>query len=189
MTNIITVWKTQKTEDTVTLANIHEKAARFQRRVYWGNMVEYGGSLLGVAIFGLYVWLLPGWMTKLGSALIIVAIFFIMWQLARRGKAHALPEATALGLVDFHRRELVRRRNLLDSAWSWYILPVMPGMVLMLLGRWYQFHVPGRPVNLDHLIIVLGAIIALLIVGTVRLVQIIVAGRLQRAIDELDKLG
>ena len=48
--------------------------------------------------------------------------------------------------------------------------------------------VPGRPLNLDHLIIILGAIIALLIVGTVRLVQIIVAGRLQRAIDELDKL-
>jgi len=189
MTNIITVWKTQKTEETVTLENIHDQAARFQRRIYWGNALEYAVSVVCVGIFGLYVWVLPGWMTKLGSALVIVAIFFIMWQLARRGKAHALPEGSALGLVDFHRRELVRRRDLLRSAWSWYILPVMPGVVLMLLGRWYQFHVPGRPVNLDHLIIALGAVIALLIVGTVRLVQVLIAGQLQRSIDELDKLG
>lgn len=188
MSDIETLWRNQKTEETVTLENIHERAGKFQRHVRLGNTVEYVASAVVVAAFGWYVWALPGWMTKAGSALVIAAVFYIVWQLHRRGGAHKLPGGSTLGLVDFHRRELERRRDVLKTAWRWYILPVVPGMVLMMLGRWYQFHVPGRPLELDHLVIILGVVIAALIVGMVRLVQVIGAAKLQRKIDELDKL-
>jgi hypothetical protein len=188
MTDLKTLWTNQKTEETVTLENIQEKAAKFQRRVYWGNTLEYAASVLVVVIFGWYVWVLPGWMAKLGSALIVVAILYIVWQLGRRGRAGRVPGGSALALVDFHRRELERRRDLLRSAWHWYILPVVPGIALILLGRWYQIHVPGRPAGLDHLIIILGGIVAALIIAIVRLIQVLAAVTLQRQIDELDKL-
>lgn len=188
MTDIKTLWTSQKMEETVTMENIHATAARFQRRVYRANAVEYIASAAVVLIFGFYAWALPGWMAKTGCALIVVATFYVVWQLARRGSPHTVPAASSVGLVDFHRRELERRRDLARSAWRWYILPFMPGIVLMLLGRWYQIHVPGRSVNLDHLIIILGAIIAALIIGVVRLLQLLGTVKLQRQIDELDKL-
>ena len=188
MADLKTLWRNQQPEDTVTLENIHDRAARFQRRISLGNAIEYVASVFVVAIFGWYCWVLPGWMTKLGTALVIAAMPFILWQLHRRGGAHRLPDASALGLIDFHRRELERRRDALRTAWLWYILPVIPGIVLMMLGRWYQFHVPGRPIALDHLVIILGAIIALLILAVVRLVQVLGAAKLQKKIDEIDKL-
>ncbi|MDE2182049.1 MAG: hypothetical protein KGJ78_03400 [Alphaproteobacteria bacterium] len=188
MADIKTLWRNQKTEETVTLENIHERAGKFQRRVRLGNALEYIASIVVVAAFGWYAWALPDWMTKLGSALVVVAVFYIVWQLHRRGGAHKLPDSSALGLADFHRRELERRRDVLKTAWRWYLLPVVPGMALMMAGRWYQFHAPGRPLDLDHLIIVLSTVIALLVLGMIRLVHVIGAAKLQRRIDELDKL-
>jgi hypothetical protein len=186
--DIKTVWKTQKTEDTVTLDNIHDRAARFQRRVSFANAIEYAAAAVVVAIFGLYVWLLPGWMMKTGSALIIVATFYIMSQLRRRGSARNVPESATAGLIDFHRQALERRRDLNRSAWHWYILPVIPGIALITLGRWFQAHPAGRPVETDRLIIVLCLIIVALIIGVIRLGQILAAAKLQRQIEELERL-
>jgi len=186
MTDIKTLWKNQTPEETVTLDNIHAKAERFQTRIHRRNMIEYIASAFVVVVFGWYIWIFPGWMMKTGSALVIAAVLHIVWRLHRSGAARAVPDA--LDLVAFHRQELVRQQKLVRTAWSWYILPTVPGMLLMLLGRWYQVHVPWRTLGADHEVIVLGAIIAALIVAIVWLVQIIGAARLQRKIDELDRL-
>ena len=186
MTDIKTLWKNQTPEETVTLDNIHAKAERFQTRVHRRNTIEYIASAFVVLVFGWYSWIFPGWMMKTGCALIILAVLHIVWRLHRSGAARAVPDA--LDLVAFHRQELVRQQKLVRTAWSWYILPTVPGMLLMLLGRWYQVHVPWRTLGADHEVIVLGAIIAALIVAIVWLVQIIGAARLQRKIDELDRL-
>jgi hypothetical protein len=188
MTDIKTLWRDQKPEDTVTLENIHENAAKFQRRIRLGNMAEYIACAFAVAIFGVYVWLLPGWMTKLGSALVALGVLYMIWQLHRRGGARKPPGDSAAGFADFYRSELVRRRDLFRTAWRWYILPTFPGIAIMMLGRWYQFHAAGRSLAWDHEVIVLGVIIMALIVGSVRLVQLLGASRLQRKIDELDRL-
>ena len=186
MTDIKTLWKNQTPEETVTLANIHAKAAQFQTRIHRRNMIEYVASAFVVVVFGWYIWIFPGWMMKTGSALVILAVLHIVWRLHRSGAARTVPDA--LDLVAFHRQELVRQQKLVRTAWSWYILPTVPGMLLMLLGRWYQVHVPWRTLRSDHEVIVLGAIIAALIVAIVWLVQVIGAARLQRKIDELDRL-
>ncbi|MBU6298922.1 MAG: hypothetical protein KGJ79_07465 [Alphaproteobacteria bacterium] len=186
--DIKTLWRNQKTEDTVTLENIHEKAGKFQRRIHNRNRREYIGVVIVVLVFGWYVWALPGWMTKAGSALAIVAALFVAWQLHRRAPARKVPDGSGMGLVDFHRRELVRQRDALRSIWLWYILPFMPGIMLMMLGRWFQFHAAGRPLDLDHLIIVLCTVIVALVFGIVWLLNVLGAARLQRKIDDLDKL-
>jgi hypothetical protein len=188
MTDPIHVWKSQTTEDTVTLETIRNRANRFQRRIAIANRIEYAASALVVVVFAFYVWILPGLLLKLGSALVIVATFYIVWQLRHRGSPHRVPDGTALALIDFHRHELARRRDLARSAWRWYILPVLPGVLLMIAGRWFQSHVPGRSVDRDHLFIVLGVVICALIITGVRAIQIVGARKLQEQIDELDRL-
>lgn len=188
MNDIRTLWTSQKTEETVTLENVHEMAAKFQRYIYRRNTVAFAAQVLVIAIFGWYVWVFPGWMAKLGSALVIAAVFFGMWQFFRRGSAHKLPEGSALALLDFHRRELERRRDFLRSYWSWFILPLAPGLLLMLLGRWYQIHVPWRSLPWDREVVTLSGVIVILGIGIIVLVQRLRAMHLQRQIDELDKL-
>ena len=34
----------------------------------------------------------------------------------------------------FHRGELERQRDLLRGVWKWYLLPLVPGMILFCLG-------------------------------------------------------
>src|SRR6267142_7074716 len=51
------VWRKQHTEDTVmTLANIHERAQKFQTQVRRRNVREYIAVLVVVLVFGFYFW-------------------------------------------------------------------------------------------------------------------------------------
>ncbi|MBM3738862.1 MAG: hypothetical protein FJW39_24060 [Acidobacteria bacterium] len=46
-----------------------------------------------------------------------------------------VPADLALKLgIDFHRAELERQRDLLQGIWSWYPLPLVPGMVVLNIG-------------------------------------------------------
>jgi len=183
------LWRSQETQDTVTLDNIRVKAGAFQKRVRRRNLIEYLAAAIVVPVFGFYVYALPGWMIKTGSALTVLAVLYIVWRLHRSGSAERVPDAGAVSLLDFHRRALVRQRDMIRSAWRWYILPTVPGMALMMLGRWYQFHAAGRSIVWDHQIIVLAAIVAVLVFAIIALVQVIGAQRLQRRIDALDRMS
>lgn len=189
--NAKTIWQSQKTEGIiVTLEDIRGRAAKFQRRIRNRNAREYVASAVVIAVFGFYAWHLPGWMMKLGSELIIAAMIFTVWQLYRRGRAQAMPDgATVAGLVAFHRQQLVRERETVRTVWLWYLLPFVPGLVLMLLGRYFQFHAPGRAIAVDHLVIVLGAIIMVLILIIILLLNMWGAARLQNRIHELDRMS
>ena len=39
-----------------------------------------------------------------------------------------------MSCLEFHRSELVRQRDLLRSVWWWYLLPFVPGMLLIPVG-------------------------------------------------------
>lgn len=77
-----------------------------------------------------------------GAGLIMLAILFVTWQLHRRGSAESTPQAGE-ALVDAYRRQLIRQRNALRTAGLWYVAPVVPGMALLMLGRWFQLHAAG----------------------------------------------
>jgi hypothetical protein len=184
------IWRNQTMEPAaISLEALRGKASQFERKVRRRNLTEYLASAVVILIFGWYIWAFPGWMIKLGSALVIVAAIYIVWRLHRYGPAHIAPvEASAQDLLEFHRGELIRQRDLVKTVWRWYLAPFVPGMVLISLGRWFQFHEPHRLVALDHLVIILVSVIATLVFAIVWLVNALAAAKLQRQIDELDAL-
>jgi hypothetical protein len=188
MTDVKSLWRNQKTEDTVTLENIHRTAERFRRRALRALWIEYGASAFVVAVFGFYIWALPGSMVKLGSALCIVGVIGVVWQMRKRMAVRRVPDLSGPGLVEFYRQELLRQRDAVKSAWLWYILPAIPGMALMMIGRWYQLHAPWRSLAWDHEVIGLCVVMILLTLGIIRLLQMLRVAKLQRKIDELEKL-
>lgn len=180
-----TLWQSQPREhDPMTIAAIHEKARTFQAKIRRRNLREYIACVVAIAAFTPALFTRGSWMMQSGGGVMIAAIAFVAWQIHRRGSASPLP-VSGEALIDFHRRELTRQRDAARSVGVWYLGPFVPGMALMLLGRWFQAHAPHRPVGFDHLIIFLaGVIVALIWVG-VWLLNQWGAERLQRRIDEL----
>jgi hypothetical protein len=184
------IWQNQEREfPAMTLDDIRAKASAFDRRIRNRNLREYLGAAVVLPIFGWYIWILQGWITQLGCALIIVAIFYVMWRLRRRAALKASSaDTTGAAVIDAYRSALVRQRDLQASVWRWYLLPMAPGLLLMTLGRYLQDHVPGRDPAVDHMIILLGTIVVTLIWVIVWLLNLFGVARLQKRIDELDRL-
>ncbi|MGA0604151.1 hypothetical protein ACO2Q3_25835 [Caulobacter sp. KR2-114] len=183
------LWQSQPTEyDPMTLAQIHHEAERLQTRVRRRNLREYLAGAIGILFFAPVVIFSHSWMMQAGAAWVIAAVLYILWRLSRVGPSRgAIPAAETQGaaLVDFQRAELTRQRDALRSVGTWYLAPVLPGFALILLGRWFGPPAAHRTAATDHLIIVLAAMIAALMLLVVWLLNQRGADRLQRRIDEL----
>lgn len=179
------LWQGQDTEYApVTLAAVHDKARAFQAKVRRRNMFEYAASAFVILGFLPVVFDRTSWIMQLAGALIIAATVFVAWQIHRRASASNVPE-TGASLAEFHRAELGRQRDAVGSIAVWYLAPFVPGMTLLLLGRWLQGPAPHRSAAAEHGILLLtGAIEALVFVG-VWLLNQRAAARLQRELDAL----
>lgn len=177
------LWQSQSVEPVqMSLEEIRRKAEKFQRKIRHRNLREYGGAIIVLGGFSYYIWKFPA--VRLGSAMIIAATLYVVYQLHKRGSARTVPESMALGTsLDFHRRELERQRDLIRDVWKWYLLPFVPGLLAFIA-------VPLLDVPPDKWIRVLPFILlfAAFFYGIWKLNQR-GADKLQRQIDELDALN
>ena len=168
----------------MSLAEIHQKARKLERGVRWRNAREYVASVVVIAGFSPVLFHRDSWMMQAGAALIIAATILVAWRMHRQASARAVPEIGE-ALRDFHREELVRQRDALRSVGVWYMAPFAPGMILLMMGRWFQSHVEGRSLAMDHLGILLASGFVVLVFGGIWWLNQLGAGRLQREIDRL----
>jgi hypothetical protein len=173
-------WQQDEEHSQMSIAQVRGNAEAFQRRARRGDLIEYVASAAVVVGFGFYVWAFPSLRMKLASLTMIAATLFVAYQLRRHAAARALsPDSSAASLLEFHRRELVRRRNLLRGSWRLFVAPLMVGMLVFLACL-----APDRPEARLPLFIFCGAVIAM--GGVISLHNRLQAARLQRQIDELD---
>ncbi|WP_332856550.1 hypothetical protein [Duganella sp. S19_KUP01_CR8] len=123
--DIKSLWQSQPASDYAG------ETGRFQRQVKLRDLQENIAALLAALFFAVYAWLAPEPFMRIGSGLIVLASFNILYQLRR----HAMPpESLALPAVACLRMELVRQRDLLRGLWLWCMLPCTPGIALLLWG-------------------------------------------------------
>lgn len=179
------LWRSQpKEHDPMTIADIHAKARTLEARVQRRNAIEYVACGVVIVAFAPTLLNHQSWMMRAGAALIMLATLFVGWQLHRRGSAQSAPQAGE-ALVEAYRRQLIRQRDALRTAGLWYIAPALPGMALLMLGRWFQMHATGRPVARDHAVILACSALAVLVLTGIWLLNLRGAKRLQTRIDEL----
>jgi len=177
------LWQGQKVEGTrMSLEEIRQKAGAFQKRIRNRNLREYGAAAIVFGWFGYNLWRVPE--LRLGSALILAATAYMVWQLHARGASKTVPEAMALTpCVEFHRRELERQRDLLRDIWRWYLLPFVPGLVVFVWGS-VRHVTGGQWVNAAPF----AVLCAMFFVFVGRLNRR-AADKLQRQIDELEGMA
>jgi hypothetical protein len=186
-----TLWQSQEMEDApMALADIRALAGKTQSRIRIRNMVEYVACVFVVVAFGAQALHPPNPMYRWGAILVILGAPLICWQLYARGGSRRPPEASAANLMDFHRAELVRQRQMFRSAWLWYFGPMTPGMVVMLTS--FFLYPTGHAARISHAQFVgatTTAIVCALVWLVVFLNHRLAAWRIQKKIDDLDALG
>lgn len=184
------LWKSQQPERIrMSLDQIREKAGKFERKIWCRNAREFIAAAVVIAFFSFELWRMPAdlVLAKIGFGLIIAGTLYVVWHLHRRGSARTPPAEMGLtNGAEFFRRELVRQRDLLKSVWRWYLGPMVPGMVVAMVGMALK-----NPRHMHHYgwrVSAYGAFVALLFIFIGKL-NAWAARRLQRQIDELDELN
>jgi uncharacterized membrane protein len=183
----VTLWRAQPIEPQPISLEIRTEATKFEWFVRRKNMQEYVAGAIVIPVFAWYALRFHVWLGKLGCLAIIAATAFVLLYLHRRGFAASTPTGMdARSLVEFHRAQLVRRRDLARAVWLWYLTPFAPGLTLIMLGMWIQGPAPGRSIVTFHLGLALVATVFALFFVILALMNIIRSNRWQREIDALD---
>jgi hypothetical protein len=174
------LWREQPSEEVqMSAQEVRGLAERFERTISRRNRREYAASAVVVVWFSVWAWFARSALVALGGWLVALAALWIVFYLHRRGNARRLAgEQDVMSGLEFTRSELVRQRDLLRTVWWWYLLPFMPGMLLIHVG--YSLEHPER-----WSLRALGIFVAVTFVG-IGLLNQRVARKLQRRIDDLD---
>jgi hypothetical protein len=131
------LWQDQPAERLpMTVEDIRNRGGRLEKKVGWRNLREYAGAafvVIGCAAFG---WREKNVTVLIGAAFMVLGTLYVVYHLHRFGAARSMP--SDLGLTDcfdFHRAQLVRQRELLRGVWWWYLMPMVPGWALIMIGR------------------------------------------------------
>ena len=174
------LWQSQSPDrSAITLNEIRQMAQRLEHRVAWRNGREYIVAAIVVAVFGWQMFKFPSALLRIGAGLIIAAVIAVVYMLHLWGTAQTLPSDLALtSALEFHRAQLEKQRDLLRSVWWWYLLPFVPGVVVMVIGR-----ALAQPERMAQIIAWSVGMIVIMVGGYVLNQR--AAARIQRRIDGL----
>jgi hypothetical protein len=177
------IWQNQKPEGILMSAEeIHRKAVKFERRVFWENALNYFVGLAGVAFCCYLVLHGPSLLFRLGIGMIVAVMLYIVWQTHQRSPFRRVPaEVGIVSCLEFHRKELERRRDF-HRRFLRFLVPAIPAYVVLMVA-FVQLH----PRHLGWRLAVVNVVVAL-IVWTFWGQSQWYARKLQNQIDELNAL-
>lgn len=125
----------------MSVADIRERASTLQSTVKWRNFREYAVGALLIVVFSAAAYFAQTPLSGFACALTAAGVAFVMWRMHVLGRAASDSELAAAGhnWAAFYRQQLVRQRDALHGIWSWYLGPLVPGMVVY----WISIGVKG----------------------------------------------
>jgi hypothetical protein len=174
------LWKSQADDvPSLSLDLVRIRSRMLERRVHRRNISEYAAGLVVVAFVLPRLWTAPNGVLAAGGVVLLAGIAYVTYRMHASGSARKMPSDLATrSCVEFHRAELERQRDLLQNIWTWYLLPLWPGMGLILIGATME-----RP---DRGLFALGtAVLAVLVAFQIAWMNKRSARTLQEMIDRL----
>jgi hypothetical protein len=176
------LWQDQSTEEVrMAVVDIHNRARKMKKKSDWRNLRELAGSALVLVICIALGAREKNVTVLIGAGLLVLGTLYAVYHLYRFGKVRSIPSDLGLkDCLDFHRAELVRQRDLYRTVWWWYLLPFVPGVALILIGRAVE--------HPDRRWLALGVAVAFIVTGAILgTLNHRIARRVQGRIDDLDR--
>lgn len=189
-------WQSTGGETTMpTIEKLRAKGDAFERKIRRRNLREYAAGLIvlfcfgWITLFGPLPWtpaVIPPNLIRLGAGLIMVGTVVAMWQLHRRTSPLTSSAVSGLtSVLDHQRRQLVRQRDALSDIFFWYMLPLLPGLVVMMLAPLALSPEIGSP---GWFAVLAKVSIVPLLFAAVWVLNRVGARKLQKEIDAIDAL-
>lgn len=175
--NLQSLWQSQPISNTQNLGhafeqNIQQDIRGFRHKIASRNRQESICAVIVMLIFGYYCWVLPEFLLRIGSGLIVLGSAAILYQLQYRAALQELPaELLGLPLISYYRAELVRQRNMLRSIWLYQFGPVLPGISVFFWGM-AQPNPADFPWQITSVVIVPFLVVFAMNLNTARRIQI-----------------
>jgi len=173
-------WDTRHALPPLSIASLPAHARHFQRTIWWRNLRESIASVFVLAWSVRSFWSKNDLVERAGFLLITAGVLFVLVFLNARAASRTVPrDADARTLRGFHRREVVRQRDILLAVPYWYLLPFVPGMLVLVFSNPHNQPLAALSVFV--------AILALFFYGIWRL-NLWAARRLDQQLLEIDAL-
>ena len=169
------------------IATVRGGADKFYRQIRRRNALEYIACGIVIICFSAYAVFLRSPTARLGSAMIVLGTLVIAWQLRRLASAVPPPDSAAKEPILAHQRaQLARQRHALSGVFTWYLLPLIPGLFVMRFSYVLDHGVQG----LLHMPRSgwMGLFPMVAIFAAIWLLNQHAARQLQKQIDEIDAL-
>jgi hypothetical protein len=136
---IVGLWQEQPREEgKMELTDIAARATAFEERTHRQNL---GAAVaLTVVVIGnlLEFVLAENDVERVGAALVIAAVFFVVYQVRKHRTIEPKPADFGFkSCTDFYRAHIERQRRLVLNFW-FYALPFAPGIFLSVVGGLWQ---------------------------------------------------
>jgi hypothetical protein len=127
--------KMETLQQPLSLDKVPDRARTFQRGIWWRNAREsaVGGFLVVMQSLQLLRVKEPA--EALESFLLLPGVLFIIYYLHFRANSRPVPEGDVAKVLRFHCHEIKRQRDILRAVPLWYLLPLVPGMMVSVLGN------------------------------------------------------
>ena len=119
-----------------SVEELERRARSFARTVRWRNVIEYAAAAVAVVGLAVRAVLATTLSEQCGFWLVVLGVLFVADYLRRKGGVPACDwSVDTRTLLASYRRALERQRDLQAHVGRWYLLPFVPGFVLILVGR------------------------------------------------------
>ena len=145
---LIKIWQSSpnqekiKFEKSKLIIEVQSSLDRIQRS--WKYMIirETIAAIIAIPAFLFITYNVPYTISKIGSIWIVLAVIYILIRL-KSAKKHKPTDLTETYIDYLYKTKdyLNAQKKLLDTVLYWYVLPVFPGYVLILLGF---IHIPEK---------------------------------------------
>jgi hypothetical protein len=127
---------TEKLLQPLSVDTLPDQARAFQRTIWWRNAREIGAALIVLTANVPDMWRGETAVDRLSHGLLVAGTLFVMGYLRFRAGSRPLPAGgDSRCLLQFHRDELVRQRDILRDVPRWYLLPFIPGLLVGMLNK------------------------------------------------------
>lgn len=185
------LWQADPVEvSPMVLIDVHRRAVRFETLQRWHLIVYAVTTAVGFLMAGFVMLRMEDGILSVGYSLVALGILFAFYYRHNRNPAN--PQAlsgASQDCLDFYRRILKRRIRLIQTAWAWSMLPILPGAIII-FWRVSQIvsirHQNARITSAQGSLIILGLEIFLGVFLVTRFAtQQLKARRLQRELHSL----
>ncbi len=108
---------------------------RFQKSLKYRDLVEFLNAIIVIPIFAYLTYSLPHILSKIGCLLIVLCIIYVVIKLKNLNKYK--PNTLTDSYIDYlyqYKNYLSLQKKMRETAPYWYLLPLVTGVTLFILG-------------------------------------------------------